>query len=229
MLDFLMDVFFKPFFKEKLRVVKYISQKATAEQLLQSDTPLLLKKGLSLLFELAISYPYRRQEIINSITAFLRRKFPQDVPVPKGSWEVLELGVRSLSSAPRLDENGFPLNFDIHQVRIEGLDLTRTNFRHFSLWGCQFHNVVLSHSSFEEADLGGTVFSNCSLEYADLTNAKLCGSFMDKGRPTRFVGTRLWGANLKDANVEFCELQKVDEVELSALQRSVDEKKMRIL
>ena len=57
-----------------------------------------------------------------------------------------------------------PNDFDLHQIRIEGVNLTRANFRLFSLWGCQFHDVIFSSSSFEEADLGGAVFENCSLE-----------------------------------------------------------------
>lgn len=229
MIDFLVDVFLKPFFAERMRVVKYYSQRETAEALLTSDRPTLLKKGLSLLFELTISYPYRRQEIVNRTTDFLRREFPQNLPTPPRLAEVLELGIRSLASMPRLDENGFPLNFDIHQIRIDGLDLTRVNLQHFSLWGCQFHNVILSHSSFEEADLGGAIFDHCSLEYANLKSAKLCGSPLDNGRPVRFAGTHLWGTNLQDANIEYCELENFDHLNLDALQQSIEQGKIRVL
>lgn len=214
---------------ERIRVVKYFSQKKSAQALLNRSQATLLKKGLSLLFELAVSYPNHRQEVINLMTEFLRQRFKQDLPFPADQKDVLEAGIRALTSMPRLDENGFPLNFDVHQIRIADMDLTRTNFRYFSLWGCQFHRVILSHSSFEETDLGGAILEDCSLEYADLRSAKLCGSFMDKGRPARFLRTRLWGANLQDAEIEFCELHNFDHLDLSSLQASIDKGKLKVL
>ena len=78
-----------------------------------------MKKGLSLLFELAVSYPYRAQEVIDTIAGLLRQAFPQEEHVAPDRKEVLELGIRSLTAIPRLDENGFPRNFDIHQIRIK--------------------------------------------------------------------------------------------------------------
>jgi hypothetical protein len=229
MIDFIVEILIKPFFSEKLRVLKYYDQKRTTKRLLASSNADRMKKGLSLLFELAVSYPYRVQEVINGITAFLRKRFPQEEPIHQQKKEVLEMGIRSLTAIPRLDHNGFPYNFDIHQIRIEDLDLTRTNFKFFSLWGCQFFNVIFSHSSFEEADLGGTVFENCSLEYAQFKGSKLCGSFMDEGRPTRFRSTRLWGTNLKDAAIEFCELHNFDNIDLQSIQDKISEGKIKII
>ena len=229
MIDFIVEILIKPFFSEKLRVIKYYDQKFTAERLLTSSDPNKTKKGLSLLFELALSYPYRVQEVINLITAFLRNNFPQDKPIDKENMEVVEFGIRSLAAIPRMDRNGFPYNFDIHQIRITDVDLTRTNFKFFSLWGCQFFNVIFSHSSFEEVDLGGTVFENCSLEYADFRRAKLCGSLMDEGRPTRFIGTRLWGTNLNDSEIEFCELHNFDNINLQSIQNIINEGKLKII
>jgi len=229
MIDFIVEILIKPFFSEKLRVLKYYDQKYTAERLLENTDPNKMKKGLSLLFELAVSYPYRVQEVINLITAFLRKTFPQEKAIAPQHSEVLEFGIRSLASVPRLDQNGFPYNFDIHQIRIADMDLTRINFKFFSLWGCQFLNVILSHSSFEEVDLGGTFFENCSLEYVDLKRAKLCGSFMDEGRPTRLIGTRLWGTNFNEANIEFCELHNFDNIDLQSMQQIINEGKLRII
>lgn len=229
MIDFIVDILMKPFFSEKLQVLKYCDQKSTAKRLLASPSPPRAKKGLSLLFELAVSYPYRVQEVINTITAFLRRSFPQEKPVSPQQKEVLELGIRSLAAIPRLDPNGFAYDLDIHQIRIEDMNLTRTNFKSFSLWGCQFFNVILAHSSFEEADLGGTVFDNCSLEYADFQGAKLCGSPEDNNRPTRLRNTKLWRANLKDADVAFCELQNCESVDLPSIQHRIAEGKVKIV
>jgi len=229
MIDFIVEILIKPFFSEKLRVFKYYDQKHTAQRLLASSNPDRMKKGLSLLFELAVSYPYRVQEIIDEITAFLCQNFPQEEMIDPSCKEVLELGVRSLLAIPRLDQNGFPYNFDIHQIRIADMNLTRANFRFFSLWGCQFFNVILSHSSFEDADLGGTIFENCSLEYADFKRAKLCGSFIDKGRPTCLKNTRLWGTNLKDADLEYCELHNFDNIDLQSVQHKINEGKLKII
>lgn len=89
--------------------------------------------------------------------------------------------------------------------------------------------MILSHSSFEDADLGGAVFQNCSLEYTDLKRAKLCGSFMDNGRPTRLTNTRLWGTNLKDADIERCELHNFDNIGLQDVQPKLAEGKLMIV
>lgn len=229
MIDFIVETLIRPFFNEKLRVLKYYDQKHTAKRLLSSSGSRHMIKGLSLLLELANSYPYRVQEVINEITSFLRQTFPQGQPVDSQRKGVLELGIRSLTAIPRLDQNGFPYDFDIHQIRIEGINLTRTNFRFFSLWGCQFFDVIFSHSTFEEADLGGTIFENCSLEYADFNRAKMCGSFVDEGRPTRFKGTRLWGTKLNDANIELCELHNFDNIELEAMQGKINQGKLKII
>lgn len=229
MIDFIVETLIKPFFSEKLRVLKYYDQKYTAERLLEKVDPNKKKRGLSLLFELAVSYPYRVQEVINLITAFLRKNFPQEKSIDPQYVEVLDFGIRSLVSIPRLDQNGFPYDLDLHQIRIADTNLTRTNFRYFSLWGCHFFNVTFSHSSFEEADLGGAVFEDCSLEYANFKRAKLCGSFKDNKRPTRLVRTRLWGTNLNDADIEFCELHNFDHIDLRGMQQKIDEGKLRII
>lgn len=233
LMDLFVEFLIKPFFSEKIRVIKYYDQKHTASRLLASGNPDRVKKGLSLLFELAVSYPYRVQEVINEITAFLRESFPQDQQPDPRYTDILESGLRSLTAMPRIDQNGFPYNFDIHQIRIGSIDgtmdLTRTNFKYFSLWGCRFINVILSHSSFEDADLGGTVFDNCSLEYANLKGAKMCGSFMDEGRPTHLRNTRIWGTNLKDADIEFCELHNFDNVDLQSLEDRINDGKLRII
>ena len=229
MIDFIVEILIKPFLSEKLRVLKYFDQKRTAKRLLRSSRSRQVKKGLSLLFELAISYPYRVQEIIKEITAFLRESFPQEKPVNSQQKEVLEFAIRSLTAIPRLDQNGFPYDFDIHQTRIEDMNLTRTNFKYFSLWGCQCCNVIFSHSTFESADLGGMVFEKCSLEYADFKGAKMCGSFMDQGRPTRFKSTRLWGTNLNDADIEFCELENFDHIDLERVKDKINAGKLKII
>jgi len=114
MIDFIVDILIKPFFSEKLRVLKYYDQRYTAERLLASSSNRRMKKGLSLLFGLAVSYPYRVQEVINEITTFLRQSFPQGKPVQPQHKELLELGIRSLTAIPRLDQNGFPYDFAIH-------------------------------------------------------------------------------------------------------------------
>lgn len=235
-IELFIELLIKPFFSEKIRVLKYYDQKNTAARLLASDDSSRMKKGLSLLFELAVSYPLRVQEVINEITSFLRKSFPQEKQTPPQYMEILELGLRSLAAMPHFDQNGFPYNVDLHQMRIgnvdDTLDLTRTNFKFFSLWGCQFINVVLSHSSFEEVDLGGTVFENCSVEYANFKGAKLCGSFMDGGRPAQLRGTRIWGANLVEAEMGYCELHRHKEeqgIDLQELRHRFDEKKLKII
>lgn len=227
--EFIVETLIKPFFSEKLRVIKYYDQKHTAGRLLSSPNAARRRKGLALLFELATSYPYRVQEIVDQITAFLRDKFPQGIPLDPLQKEVLEFGLRSLTAIPRLDPNGFPYNFDIHQIRIEDMDLTRSNFRFFSLWGCQCRRVIFSHSTFEQADLGGVIFEDCSLEYADVKGAAMCGSIMDNGRPTQFKGTRLWCCNLKDADIRSCDLNVIDPVDLQGVQAVIQSKKLRVI
>jgi hypothetical protein len=51
----------------------------------------------------------------------------------------------------------------------------------------------------------------------------------DAGRPTRFIRTRLWGTNLADADMEFCELHNFDSIDLRNMQQKIDEGKLRIV
>lgn len=207
--DLFVELLIKPFFSEKLRVIKYYDQKSTALRLLRNAKIARRKKGLALLFELTTSYPYQVQELVDEITSFIRRSFPQDAAIESDERrDLLRFALRSLAAMPRLDGNGFPHNFDLHQIRVESMDLTRANFRYFTLWGAQFKNVEMAHASFEEADLGGTIFDDCFLEYANFNAAQLNASFMDKGRPTLIRRTRLYGSNLHQATIAACEVHR---------------------
>lgn len=206
-----------PFIHETARVIKYKVQDRRAQRLLHDEAGSdQVTKGVMILTELARSYPQQRQDLVDRIQAFMRRRFPQnesqgsprkspepDAPVPAPSPLAASVGfaLRSITALPRLDENGQPLYLDFHQMRVENVDLSGINFKDVTLWGCQFHNVMLRKANLENADLGGTVFVNCSLEFANMRNAKICGSFMDE-RPTVFERTRLWRATLHEADVE---------------------------
>ncbi len=213
--DKMIEGIISPFVAETVRVLKYELQERRSRRMLCPDASAQqVIKGVMLLTELARSYPYRRQDLVEQAQSFLRRRFPQDRALapratptdpPPPLARAVAAGIRCLTSLPRLDENGQPLYLDFHQMRVERVDLSGINFKDVTLWGCQFHDVILRRANFENADLGGTVFVNCSLEYANLKGAQMNCSFMDAGRPTTFHGTRLWRANLREADVVKCQ------------------------
>jgi hypothetical protein len=192
----------------------YESQFNKTVKLVKSDDPQKKIEGISLLQELTKTYPLKRQELINFLQTYLIETFPQNKAIDKKYLPVLKHAILILTTLPRIDDNGHPFTIDIHQIRIEGLDepldLRGTNFEGISLWDSQFINVILTYSNFQNADLGGTQFKDCSLEYAKFKGAKITGSFMDKGnghhRPTRFINTRLYGSTIEEADLKFCEL-----------------------
>ena len=211
----------KPFFSEKIRVIKYESQWIRAVDLLRSSDPEENIGGISLFQELALSYPYKRQVIINTLQNYLMDAYPQDKEINKNYLKVLEQAIRTITTIPRHDDNGFPLNIDIHKIRIERLDLSGTNFQDISLWGNQFVRVIFSRSSFKNSDLGGTQFIDCSLEYSDLEGARLTRSFMDKengvSRPTRFKDTKLFKSTIEKADMDSCEISGFTDIEVDKL------------
>lgn len=219
------ELILKPFFSEKIRVIKYDSQLQLIKsvKLVQSADPQKNIEGISLLQELAISYPYKRQELINFLQEYLRKTFPQNKEIDKKYLPVLEHAIRTITTIPRHDDNGYPLNIDIHQIRIEHLDLANTNFEGISLWGGQFIDVTFSRSNFKNADLGGTQFTRGGLEYAKFEGAKITGSFMDqengRARPTRFIKTRLYGSTLEKAMIDNCELIGINDFQVDMLKK----------
>lgn len=199
------ELIVKPFFTEKIRVLRYDSQLRSSLSLMDSADPGRKIAGVSLLQELAISYPHKRQEMVKRLSQFLRDLFPQAKGSDPRYIPVLEHGLRVITTIPRQDDNGHPLHIDLHQMRVEGaleplLDLTNMNFKGVTLWGCQFHNVILAKSNFENADLGGVWFVNSSLEFANLKGAKINYSFIDQ-RVTTFEHTRLFGTNLEESEL----------------------------
>ncbi len=186
--------------------------------LMKLDDPAKRIEGIGLLQEAATICPSRRQDLADLLQQLLMNNFPQGREVEIKSLPVLKRAIRAITSIPRIDENGFPLNIDIHQIRIQNLDLTHTNFKDISLWGNQFIDVILSRSNFQNADLGGTLFVRGSLEYSLFDGAKITGSFMDK-RPTRFIETRLYGTNLERAMIDNCELVGIRDLPADLLER----------
>jgi hypothetical protein len=49
MIDFILDILIKPFFSEKLRVLKYYDQKQSANRLILSSGSSQIEKGLSVI------------------------------------------------------------------------------------------------------------------------------------------------------------------------------------
>jgi len=243
-LDFLFkpfsDALIKPYLTAKLRSAAYQVQIAYSGELLESGEPDQAERAIAILVELGMEYSYRRQEVVDRICEFLRTSFPQSRNVMPDWLPVLKFGIRSLTSLPRYDVNGNALNIDLRQMRIESpgpsgetpgakLDLTRTNFKDVTMWGCIFKGVELARSNFENCDIGGSVFEECGLEWCNFKNAKLNASFMDQGRPTTFRRTRLWGTNLDEAVIDLCHLHRSDGFDIGLLQPMIDGGKIRLI
>lgn len=207
------------------------SQLIKSFELAESDAPNKKVKGINQLAELTV-HPHKRQKIIDFLQNELRSQFPQNKEIDESDLPILEHMIRTITTIPRYDVNNHALNFNLHQIRVQDLDLSNINFKDMILWGSQFINVVLSHSDFRNADIGGTIFKNCSLEYADLEGAIITRSFMDsengRPRPTRFIETRLYESNLEKANIEFGELIGITDFDLESLRDFVNKGKLII-
>lgn len=219
----------KPACSEELRVQNYLDQTGSAQRLLEGQNAGSSIKGLLLLFELSLSYPHHTQDIINQLAAFLRTKFSCSPHGAPGKKELLECGIRLLAGIPRQDRNGHPFYFNLQHVHIHEMDLTRINFSSFSLQGTRFSQVHLTRAAFREADLSGVLFENCRLEYANFHKSSMDSCHMDDGTPTRFIGSRLSGINLHEADITYCELQNFDRIDLSMVAEAIAQNKIRIL
>jgi hypothetical protein len=201
----------------------YDRQFDAAKKLMASGDPKQEMEGISALPELAEAHPLKRQELIDSLSKFLIKRFPQDKAIAAQYRPVLAHAIGTLTHLPRKDKNDHPLNIDIRQIRLEGLDLPNTNFEGVVLWGGRFIDVNFSRSTFRNADLGGTQFVQCSLEYADLADARLTGSYEDEenghSRPTRFIATRLYGSTIDKARMDNCELVGITDFPIDKLKQ----------
>lgn len=229
MLNLLADTLLRPYLVAKTRVLAYNIQFAYAQKLLGSGRADKSETGIGILTELGYEYPYRRQDVVDTICSHLRSRFPQDRDVAEKWRRVLRFGIRSVASIPRSDSNGQSLNIDLRQMRIESVDLVGINLKDVTMWGCIMRAVEMPKANLENADLGGTVFEKCSLEWCNFKNAKLNASFMDKGRPTTFRNTRLWGNNLHEAVVDRCDLHHHDRFDLQRIQPLIDSGKIRLI
>jgi len=189
------------------RTAIYFSQLNNAVKLLFSGTCENEKIAITILTELGRDYPHRWQEIINKICEYLRTTFNKKKEVDTNRRAVLEYCIRCLANLPRYDDNNHPLNIDINQIKIQGIDLTCINFKDITMWGCFLIDVNISKSSFENADLSGTIFQNCGMELCNFKNSVLAMSFLDNNQKTAFLHTRLWGHNLHEALIYSCDLE----------------------
>lgn len=229
MFGFLDKFIRKPLGSEMLRVQNYMDQTHTAQQLLTSQNVSDIIKGLLLLFELSHSYPHHTQYIISQLTSFLRNNFSISPDGAPGKNEILEFGIRLLAGIPRHDRNGQPFYFNLHKLNIQHMDLTRINCTCFSFKGTRFSQVNLTRALFGEADLSGALFENCRLDHANLRKARMYSYAPDDGKPTRIIGSRLLGINLHEAEIEYCEIQNFDAIDLSKVSGAIAENKIRIL
>jgi hypothetical protein len=203
----------------------YESQFNKIVKLIDSDDPDKEIRGISLLKKLAENDSLHRQDLVTYLQTHLIKEFPQDKEIDEKYLPVLREAIQTITTLPRFDANNHQLNIDIHQIRIEHLDLTNTNFSGVSLWGNQFIDVNFSRSDFRNADLGGTQFKDCWLEYAKFEDAKITGSFMDKEngapRPTRFINTHLYGSTIDKAQLDFCELINITDYPVDKLRNCI--------
>lgn len=230
--DLVKELIYKPFFAETFQLIKYYSLSKTAEKLLQSGGLYAAEKGVRLLRTLALGYPQFRQEIIDSTSRYYRAGFSKYNDFDPARTRLQKTFVKALASFKKEDENHFPYLFDVNQTALYSIksrkpthyhedeipdleDYRRTNFRDFYMPGCFFMNVNFNGSSFENADIGGSVFYNCSLEFCNFRNARVCGSLFNESilgsghqeNALCFVKTRLNGANLYEAQFQWCKIK----------------------
>lgn len=197
------------FFNENLNVLRTSLLISSAQRKLKTNNPKKIRRGAQMLLEIAISKPFRRQEMVDIIVRdCFRRHFScnhaQLNTTPQPMIEVFVDTLKALLNIPRKDENNHLLNIDLHQLQLiseqDQIYLEKMNFKDVVLWGCNFVGVDLSRSNFENADLGGTYFKQCGVEFAIMDNAKMLYSFQDQ-RPTIFEETNLTGSTIEKANI----------------------------
>lgn len=181
----------------------YSRQLEKGKELLKSGVIKKEEKAVMMLTKLLYDFEYRRQDITNVLCDYLRETYSQEKDFNEERASLLEFSLKSLAQIPRYDENKHLLYIDIHQIRVEKINLYGINFSDFIMWGCQFNEVLLSRGSFQNADLSGIIFNNCGMEFCNFKNAQVDNSFMDN-RATTFINTRLYNNNLHESKLYSC-------------------------
>ncbi len=245
MIDFLLspitDVILKPYLDEKFRALKYQQYLTYAQKLLGHKKTVSLGKqtprkkarstlrkdianaerGIGTLAELARSYPYNLQEIIDVLTSFIREKWHKNNAISDEWNPVLVKGLRILAAFPKKDHNGWPYHVELTQIRVgsvnESIKLQRLNLENFVLWGTEFVRADLAWSNFTNTDLGGCQFvSGSSVEWCDFSGALMNFSYLDKVCTT-FDDTRLWGSQFETARIDKCRIHITDGFDVGTL------------
>jgi hypothetical protein len=214
--------------EERLSESYYSRQLEKGKKLLNSGIIQNEEKALFLLTKLSYDFKYRRQDIINVICDYLRKTFSQVKTFDVGRTSLLDFSIKSLAEIPRNDENNHILCIDIHQIKVESINLFGINLNNFVMWGCQFTQVILSRGSFENADLSGVIFNNCGMEFCNLKNSLIAVSPLDK-RNTSFLGSQLYHTNLHESNLVSCELQKIDDFDIESVKDYIVSGKIKLI
>ena len=197
------------FLNENLNVLRTAFLIGSAKRKIRKGKPRAIKRGVSMLVEIAVKKPYRKQEMLDIVTQeVFRRKFSYTGgSAPVTSPELVDVftdSLKAILSIPRNDENGHGVNIDLHRVALvaktgESIYLEKMNFKDVVLWGSEFTRVDFSRSDFENADLGGARFEDCGLEDLNLKNARMSASFLDPKRPTMILNAIASRSNIDEA------------------------------
>src|ERR1700730_12006666 len=218
-----------PYVDEKVRAVRYQRNFNYAQSILNYDEAKGLKiwkivflsglihalernklskteKSLGIMAELARTYPYRTQEIIDEICRFIRTKWNKNTP-PEEKWnKALVLALRILSSLPKMDQNKYPYYVELTNLRLRHIDLKGINFENFVLWQTEFVGVNMTRSNFRNTDLGGCTFTRqTSVEWSDFSGALMNVAFMS-GVVTTFDQVQLWGSKFEESRIDKCKM-----------------------
>ncbi len=208
-LEIVFEKLVAPVIDEKIRALRHHRNFRTAQDCLMNGDPQRVQEGLAILRELLRAAHVTCQFYYDVLCSFLTERFSRGVHYGNEWNPVIRHTFSILCSLPTHDANGWPYNSEIPNLHLDSITLHCMNFANFVLYDSEFNRVDFSRSSFKNCDLGGCEFLNSSVEWCDFGGAKLNVSFLSH-RPTTFMGTRLWGTNLHEADIAKCRIQKID-------------------
>lgn len=216
-----LGTFLTPWYTEKLNAYLIDKQLKMANKSLLSPIEKKQLAAIRIYENLAQKYPQLVQEIISTLCNWVRSQSPWNVPdINKPTPYPVVKAIKTITTLPRNDINGFPHYINLSMVTISGASeiLRNTNFTNVFMPQCNVVNSVLSRSDFSYADLGGCRFINSGLEFTNFTNAKCCCSaFIEPIRPCSFENTEMYGAIFNHTNFEGATLKEAKQLKSEQL------------
>ena len=150
-------------------------------------------EGIIELEKLAKAHPQSNWEIVEILTAFVRKNAPHNTQAEVTAMPSIKIHPDIQASLNFIGRRDTQQYLESEQIDLSYTDLRGINLNQMNLAGANLYQVNLSGANLTGANLAGAILSAANLSGANLTGANLAGAILS--------AANLSGANLTEANL----------------------------